>query len=252
MKKIAVISDIHGNIVALEAVVQDIQRRNVEAVINLGDHVSGPLWPQETLEYLKRQDWMHILGNHDRQLFEQHPTLHSQSDRHAYQSLTHDDLDWFRTLSFQLELQPEIVTFHGSPLNDTIYLLETIEHGRTRLATLREIKERLGSSPGSLMLCGHSHLPRVVEMPDNQLFVNPGSVGLPAYDDVQPEPHVMETGSPHARYALVEQIEESWRVELIAISYDFHVAAEQARKHGRPDWEQGLQTGYMTTRSPAG
>ena len=52
MKTIAAISDIHGNILALEAVVRDIARRHVDTVVNLGDHLSGPLWPKETIQFL--------------------------------------------------------------------------------------------------------------------------------------------------------------------------------------------------------
>ena len=56
MQKIAILSDIHGNIPALEKVVDDINARRVDCVFNLGDHVSGPLWPKETIQYLMKQD----------------------------------------------------------------------------------------------------------------------------------------------------------------------------------------------------
>jgi hypothetical protein len=55
----------------------------------------------------------------------------------------------------------------------------------------------------------------------------------------------METGSPHARYAILERQAEHWLVELIAVSYDHHKAAAQASKNGRPDWAIGLQTGVL-------
>jgi hypothetical protein len=70
-------------------------------------------------------------------------------------------------------------------------------------------------------------------------------VGLPAYEDDFPEPHVAETGSPHARYAIVTKQGEHWKAEFVAVSYDYSLAAEQARKNYRPDWEMGLLTGYM-------
>lgn len=59
MSKIAIISDIHGNLLALEEVADDIQRRNVELIVNLGDHVSGPLWPMEAVDYLKHPGCKH-------------------------------------------------------------------------------------------------------------------------------------------------------------------------------------------------
>jgi predicted phosphodiesterase len=83
MQKIAILSDIHGNILALEKVVADIETRQVDRVFNLGDHISGPLFPKETLQFLMKQDWVHILGNHDRQLMNQDPQ-HGLSDKYAF------------------------------------------------------------------------------------------------------------------------------------------------------------------------
>ena len=210
MKRIAILSDIHGNILALEKVVQDIEQRDVDLVVNLGDHLSGPLWPKETSEYLKQQTWLQICGNHERQLLTEPPDKLGQSDLYAYQHLNADDLDWLSNLAPFVEIDTEVTIFHGSPTDDLVYLLETIEYGRARLATGAEISERLGKTNSPVILCGHSHIPRVIETPDGQLIVNPGSVGLPAYDDIRPEPHIMETGSPHARYAIIEKNAGNW------------------------------------------
>ena len=68
--RIAFVSDIHGNLPALQAVVAHIARRGVDRVINLGDSLSGPLLPQETAQFLMAQDWLHIGGNHERQLLD--------------------------------------------------------------------------------------------------------------------------------------------------------------------------------------
>ena len=245
MQRIAVLSDIHGNLIALEKVAQDISRRGVDMVVNLGDHISGPLWPKETLDYLKEQDWIHICGNHERQLLNQATEKLGASDQFARQQLGCADLKWLQTLPQRTEIGTEIVLFHGSPLDDKQYLLETIANGHAYLASLDEIKARIGDETAPVMLCGHTHIPRIVAIPNHQLVVNPGSVGLPAYDDIEPERHVMEAGSPHARYAILENDLEGWNVELIAISYNHHQAAEQARKNGRQDWATGLQKGFM-------
>ncbi len=245
MKRIAVLSDIHGNILALEEVVKDIEQRDVDLVVNLGDHLSGPLWPKETIDFLKKQPWIQIMGNHERQLSTQPPEKLGPSDLFAYQNLNDDDLLWLKNLPAFIELDQEIAIFHGSPENDLTYLLETIENGKTRLATGDEIAKRLGEIKFPLLLCGHTHISRVVKR-EGQLIVNPGSIGLPAYDDINPEPHVMETGSPHARYAVIEKRDGNWNVDLIAISYDHKKAAERALKNGRNDWAKGLLTGYMS------
>ena len=67
--RIAVIADIHGNILALEAVLADLARRGgADRVVNLGDCVSGPLWPRETMERLEALGWPTVRGNHDRRV----------------------------------------------------------------------------------------------------------------------------------------------------------------------------------------
>ncbi|MGH2896718.1 MAG: metallophosphoesterase family protein, partial [Solirubrobacteraceae bacterium] len=91
--------------------------------------------------------------------------------------------------------------------------------------------------------CGHTHLPRLLPLADGTIVVNPGSVGLPAYADDTPWPHLMESGSPHARYALLRRRVAGWEVELRAISYPWDQAAATALARGREDWAVALQTG---------
>jgi putative phosphoesterase len=245
MQKIAIISDIHGNIVALEKVVEDIKTRHVDCVFNLGDHISGPLWPKETIQYLMKQEWTQISGNHERQLISQDPENHGPSDRYAFQFLNASELTWLRSLPGTQINQNRFLLVHGTPSSDTAYFLETVVQGYTRLATPDEIMERLGEVKWPVILCGHTHISRVVETTDHILIVNPGSVGLPAFEDHFPEYHVVESGSPHARYAILENRDESWTSELIAVPYDYQTAARQAGKNGRPDWELALRSGFM-------
>ncbi len=245
MKTIAAISDIHGNILALEAVVRDIARRHVDTVVNLGDHLSGPLWPKETIQFLMRQNWIQISGNHDRQLVAQDPRTHGLSDVYAYNVLNDLEKEWLRHLPANVRVDENVLLFHGTPSSDTEYFLETVQHGKAVLASRSEIKKRLGSTRSPMMLCGHTHVQRLVEIDENILIVNPGSVGLPAYKDDFPELHAIESGSPHARYTIL-QYDDPWTVELISVKYDFQEAADRARKNNRLDWAIALETGYMT------
>ena len=66
--KLAVVSDIHGNLGALHAVLEDIARESVDGIVNLGDILSGPLQPAETADFLMTQSFVTIRGNHERQL----------------------------------------------------------------------------------------------------------------------------------------------------------------------------------------
>lgn len=245
MKKLAIISDIHGNIEALEAVADDIKLRKVDAVINLGDHASGPLWPKETIHMLMREKWINISGNHDRIMANNNPETFGPSDMAAFFKLNEDEINWLKNLPATYEFENEILAFHGSPKDDSAYLLETIENGRIRISTPNEIKIKLGKTKFPVMLCGHTHFQRVVEVGESIMIVNPGSVGLPAYDDDMPEYHVVESGSPHARYAVIEKVKDKWLPQLIMVSYDHNKAAAKAAKNNRPDWVKALKTGYM-------
>lgn len=245
MTRLAILADVHGNLAALEAVLADIVRQDVSAVVNLGDHASGPLWPAETVALLMRQPWLQIAGNHERQLTTLDPARHGASDRYAHARLSSAQLEWLGDLPTQAFPRDDVFAFHGSPSSDMTYLLETVVSGRARLAGEDEILARLGSQATPLMLCGHTHIARAVMVRERGLIVNPGSVGLPAYADDTPEPHVMESGSPHARYALVEDEGGAWQVALQAVPYDHATAARQAARNDRPDWAAALLTGRM-------
>ena len=81
--RIAVVSDIHGNLAALQAVVADVQRRGVDRVINLGDSLSGPLLPLQTARFLMASGWLHLAGNHERQVLTQTPAQWSPLEQQS-------------------------------------------------------------------------------------------------------------------------------------------------------------------------
>jgi putative phosphoesterase len=245
MSRIALLSDLHGNLPAIEKVLDDLKQRQVERIFCLGDLISGPLWPKETIEFLMKQDWIFIRGNHDRKLVERKPEKLGPSDAYAYQFLNQTELDWLSNLPATLEIDNTFLLCHGSPDKDKTYLVENIENGRVRLSTPEEIKPRLKGKSMPVILCGHSHTPRIVQLDENTLIVNPGSVGVPAYEDDSADYFVVENGSPHARYAIIENVGETWKAEIILVPYDYQKAVAQARKNKRPDYEIGLQTGFM-------
>jgi predicted phosphodiesterase len=241
--RIAVLADIHGNIPALEAVLGDLAERHPDMTVNLGDLVSGPLWPRETLERLAKLDVPAVRGNHDRWLATLDPAEMGPSDRYACGEISGAQRRALGALPFQLEVAPGIVAFHATPADDNAYLLDTVENGRLVRDRHAPIAERLGSVEAELVLCGHSHRADVVQLPDGPLIVNPGSVGCPAYED---ETYVSESGSPHARYAIIErQRDGRFAVELLSVPYDHEAAARRAAENGRREWAHGLRTGFM-------
>jgi predicted phosphodiesterase len=241
--RIGVLSDIHGNLPALEAVVADMQRRGVDAVVNLGDSLSGPLLPAQTAQYLMAQDWTHLAGNHERQILASESPA-SASDAYARSQLTPAQLAWIGALQPCADYAPGVLLCHATPHSDLLYLLETIEPARSRLATVAEIESRLGQAQAGLILCGHSHVARMVRTP-GRLIVNPGSVGLPGFSAGTPYPHVVENASPDARYAIVERVADAWRPCLFAVPYDAGAMADLAQRRGRTEWSRALRTGYV-------
>jgi len=246
MHRIAVVSDIHGNILALQAVYDDIKKRDIDTVFNLGDHVSGPLWPKETVQFLMSTNWNHILGNHDRQLTQDDPTNHGPSDAYAYKELVKHELDWIKALPQVYMYEETIFAFHGSPNDDLKYLLETIENGRTHLSSINEIVEKLEGVTYPIVICGHTHQQRLIQLGNGTMILNPGSVGLQGYIDNGNNPHSFEIGSPHARYAIITKHDDgNVNIEFINLMYDWEKAAQKANQAKRDDWTIALRTGFI-------
>ncbi|TGQ36445.1 metallophosphoesterase family protein [Mesorhizobium sp. M00.F.Ca.ET.216.01.1.1] len=249
--RIAILADIHGNVLALEAVLDDLrQRGGADLVVNLGDCVSGPLWPRETMERLQGLDLPTVRGNHDRRVARD-PLDDAMwpSDRYAHDRLTPAQREALFALPVTLEVAPGVVAFHARPDHDEKYLNETIADGRLVRAPLAAITRRLKALDPAcrIAFCGHSHRSGLIHIPDGPVIFNPGSIGCPAYDDSTPPAHVSEQGSPHARYGIVEFGEPGRpdRFEAIAIDYDHEAAARQAEQVERPEWAHALRTGFM-------
>ena len=243
--RVAVLADAHGNLLALEAVLADLRARVApDLVVNLGDLFTGPFDPSGSADVQIGLGCPTLAGNHERNLLEGDDT--SPSVAFARPRLLAAHLDWIKALPKTLRfMDGEVFACHGSPAGgDLDYLLEDVGSGRPLLASESAIKPRLeGIGPARLVLCGHTHMPRVVQVGD-VLVVNPGSIGMPAYTDDSPVPHAIETGTPHARYAVVTRWPDGkWSAALHAVAYDWGQAAQQARANGKPSVAHWTATG---------
>jgi putative phosphoesterase len=244
--RIAVLSDIHGNVRALRAAMDDLREAAPDRVINLGDTVSGPLEAAETADVLISLAWSTVRGNHDRWLLEKSEADMGRSDQAAYAELKSHHKGWLSSLEETIEFEG-LLFCHGTPDSDTTYLAETVEpDGHVRVATRAEVTRRLAGVHPPIVLCGHSHIVRAVGIDEGRLVVNPGSVGLPAFIDTKPVTHAMEMGAPHARYALLDRRRASdpWQVSFRVVAYDWDGAAKRAAEKGREDWSRWISTGY--------
>ena len=241
---LAVLADIHGNALALEAVLDHARRRGATRFVNLGDTFYGPLDPAKTWAILRETSMPAILGNQDRILLEGGPKWEAvPAFARTLDGIGAEGLAWLKTLPPTLMPEPDVLLCHGTPGNDSAYLLEDISAG---LPGMRPCSDILADIPSeadgcTLVLAGHSHHAGLANC-DGITVVNPGSVGLPAYTDDDP-PHIMASGSPHARYALITRTESEWETELLTVEYDWSAAADMARKNGREDWAHWLTTG---------
>jgi predicted phosphodiesterase len=246
--RIAVLSDIHGNSFALDAVLDAVSEVNADVVVNLGDSLSGAVDPRTTAETLgSRPGFVTIRGNHDRQLLTVTADRMGGVDQIADTAITDADRLWLSGARPLARLAAGVLAFHGSPSDDLCYLLETVEASGLREASDDEVIGRLGSAYGhyEVYLCGHTHLQRSRVLPDGSLVVNPGSVGWPSFADDDPYPHVIATGSPHARFSVIADTGGRWTAQEHAVSYDHEAAATRAELHRRHDIAYALRTGRV-------
>jgi putative phosphoesterase len=243
--RVAVIADVHGNRLALAAVLQAVAASAPDLLIELGDAVSGPLWPAECFEMLAASGAIALRGNHDRWVGKHPPEKLGTTDAFTWARLSEAQRAALaaRPMSWRGE---GILAMHSLPEDDLTYLLhESTAHGiRERLPG--EVAALLPEAAGeSLVLSAHTHRAHALALPDGRLVVNPGSVGQPAYTDTTPYPHIMQAGTPHARWALLERRGPRWSVTYHALEYDWDAAAAEAARNGRQDWSRALATGTL-------
>ncbi|HYF59950.1 MAG TPA: metallophosphoesterase family protein [Burkholderiaceae bacterium] len=239
--RIAAISDIHGNAHALRAVLADARRQGFDVLCQIGDAFSGPLWPRETAEILRGLDAIHVRGNHDVSLVDPGTYAPGRADRFALAELDAATLDWIRGWPRTRAVGDEVLLFHGAPHHEDFYLLEEAPSGDPRLRPVADVERDLGGVRARVMVCGHSHTPRVVELSDGTLVVNDGSVGLPAYEEpLNGTQAFVQSGSPHAQYAIVDVTPGEVSVTLRRVAYDWREASAKAAAEGFGAWARWL------------
>jgi len=243
MFPLAIISDIHGNRWALEAVLEDIEKRWISDIVNLGDVFYSPLDPNGTAEILMRYCIPTILGNEDRILLEYgsnpSPTLKLTKDL-----LSTEHLQWLSEFDKTLKIG-EVFLCHGTPFSDSTYLLNNVTSTGLSKRSNEGLNEFVKDLESNIILCGHDHIQGMKKLSTGQIIVNPGSVGWQAFDDNKPFYHKIESGSPEARYAIIYESESGFEVEFVRIPYDFEAASEAATANGFDDWAYTLKTGRL-------
>ena len=197
---LAALSDIHGNLPALEAVLAELERERVDELVCLGDVALGPQ-PAETVARVRGLGCAVVMGNWDAWVLEGFPPPHGDPWKRFVEQgewwarkLSAEDRAFLRTFVPQIELLVDgvrVLCFHGSPLSYNDVILATTPHN--------ELLGMLEGFDHPLMLAGHTHV-QLARVVDGRLVVNPGSVGLPFRGLPDGE---LQLISPWAEYALV-------------------------------------------------
>ncbi len=211
--RVAVVSDIHANLAALEAALADIERQGVETVVVAGDLVGDGRQPAEVVELLRRRGFPAIRGNVDRKVAEAAALSGKELAERATKKKTAEllwtadqldraGLDWLAGLPATLTLRlggSRILVVHGSPLSDTDCILPSL--------TPRALAGKLGADRPDVLMCGHSHIPFVRRI-SGVTVVNAGTVGRPV------------DGDPRGSYALIDiEAGRAPRGRIVRFSY---------------------------------
>jgi predicted phosphodiesterase len=247
----ALISDIHANLPALEAVLADIDRRDaIDATYHLGDLVGYAPWPNEVVELIRARSIAGASGNYDSTVATNDKHCGCRYEDPRQEALSHESFAWTKAhvspatraslgaLPFRLDVRPlgghqsgpTVILVHGTPTLNTLYWTEDRPDSfRTKMAQLA------GARAGDVMACGHTHVPWHAEV-DGIHFVNTGSVGRP------------KDGDWRAGYVLLEIDAQHVGVEFIRVEYDVERAARAIVESDLPhEFAAFLRTGGRTT-----
>ena len=218
--KIAVLSDVHGNYIALQKCIDYAQYKGVNTFIFLGDYVGELAYPQKTMEIIysltekyncffvkgnKEDYWLDYQANGEKGWNECDSTTGSLY--YTYHNLIQKDLEFFKSLSHTAELKfdefPAITICHGSPQKANEKLLPNNEK------TLAIMEENVSS----YILCGHSHVQGKIEH-NGKMVLNAGAVGVSLHGDGK------------AQFMILEGSEQKWNYEFISLEYDVEKVIE--------------------------
>jgi predicted phosphodiesterase len=245
--KYALISDIHGNLPALEAVLDAMDgRSDLGAVYHLGDLVGYAPWPDEVVALLRDRAIPGVAGNYDSTTATRYDHCGCKYEDPRQAELSHRSYAWtleqvsdetrerLGALPFRMDLRPlgghtggpRLILVHGNPVLNTVYWTEDRSDG-----FCSKMADQLGARAGDVVAFGHTHKPwhRTV---DDIHFVNTGSVGRP------------KDGDWRAGYVVVEMDGEAVEVEFVRVEYDLERAAAAIRESDLPDeFAEYLETG---------
>ena len=244
--KYALLSDIHANLPALEAVLRDVDRQRVDAIYHLGDLTGYAPWPNEVVSLLRQRGIPGIAGNYDSTVATDYKHCGCRADSAREEELSHISYEWTRqritpatksylaSLPFRIDIRPlgghvsgpSIVLVHGNQTLNTVYVTEDRSDD-----FLAKMAAGAGTSGGDVICFGHTHKPwqRIV---GSVRFVNTGSAGRP------------KDGDPRACYAIVTADNAQLSADFVRVEYDTELVAREIIRSGLPaEFADVIRTG---------
>jgi predicted phosphodiesterase len=245
--RIALISDIHANLPALEAVLDSIRGRgDGDAIYHLGDLVGYAPWPDETVERIRAEGIAGIAGNYDSTVATDYKHCGCRYEDPRQEALSHLSYEWTRrhvspatkrflgALPFRLDVRPlgghlpgpRAILVHGAPTLNTLYwTADRSDDFRLKMAV------QAGAHAGDVICFGHTHVPWTREV-EGIHFVNTGSVGRP------------KDGDWRAAYVVLSMDGATVETEVMRVQYDVERTMDAIRRSNLPDdFAEYLRTG---------
>ncbi len=234
--RIAVMSDVHSNIYALEAVIKDIKDRSLDLTVCVGDLVGYATFPNEVINLIRKENILTIMGNYDDAVGNRRIVCGcdypdpkdaenaASSLQWSVKNTTEENRKFLANIPKEMTLtfEGKTITFvHGSPRMLTEYLKQDSQ----------QAKEVMDSFTGDILVCGHTHKP-YYKMYEDKMLVNSGSVGK------------SKTGSPDANYVIIDIKNENVDVEIVQVAYDFEKTAKAIEESVLPnEFAEIIRTG---------
>ena len=234
--KIAVFSDIHGNIEALKQVMDDIKREDIDKIYCLGDLVGYGPYPNEVIELIKENEIETVMGNYDQGVgfnlddcgcaykTKEKQKLGDKSLEWTKEKVSDENKKYLKTLKENIKFEvagKKVLLVHGSPRKINQYLF--FNHPE------KSIKRMMDQYDADIMVCGHTHIPYVKKI-DDKIIINDGSVGKQ-----KPYNKMQEKYSTEAKYVIIEIKENNVNTELRSIRYDYEKTAKAINESELPD-----------------
>lgn len=219
--RIAIFSDIHGNLEALKAVLEDIKSKNVDRIVCLGDLVGYGPFPNEVVDMVRSENILTIVGNYDTAVIsndikyiQDNPLNKDFALPWSVKEVTDANKKYLNRLPENITVLEEgkVIKFvHGSTRAVNEYLLEESDAAKEVMDELKE----------DILVCAHTHLPYIKKYED-KILINDGSVGKP------------KKGNPNSTYVILTIEDDDFKAEIMEVPYNYEETVKAMQERNFP------------------